>query len=214
MDKKTVGARLAHLRNSFGLSQKEFAERLNLKGRGRVGNYESGDNYPPFDLVEDIGELFGVDAFALLTRKDGPDIAQEDGNRRLPGHLSIAVLRGFNKVPGPPAAIFPEDVLRRRMPGADLDTLRWVINPSDAMSPRFAEGATTFVDPRANSLDKIVNGQVYAIHAFGSADIRRIFILGHNEYRLTGDKETERRHDLTGPDFKKLEIFGRVIDAI
>lgn len=214
MDKKVVGARLAHLRNSFGLSQQELADRLNLKGRGRIGNYETGENYPPFELVEDMCELYGVDVFAVLTAKSGPEIVGEDRTRRLPGHLSFAILRGFNKQAGGQAAIFPEDVLRRRMPGADLDALRWVVNPTDAMSPRYLEGATAFVDPRVNSLDRIVDGQAYALHVFGRADIRRIFILGPNEFRLTGDNPNERRLDLTGPDYKKLEIYGRVIDAI
>ena len=213
MDKQSVGTRLIQLRKSFGLTQRELADRMGLRGKSRVSNYEAGDNYPSFEFVDDLSSLLGVDAFALLT---GDQIfgAAEDGTRHMPGHVSFSRLLSFSKAEEPRAAILPEAVISRRMPNADLASVRWVTNPTEAMSPRYAEGAMTFIDVRVNSLETIVNGQAHALHIFGRPDVRRVFDLGRNEYLLTGDDERSFRHELTRQDYKKLEIFGRVIDAI
>lgn len=61
-----LGARIALLRKSFGLSQQELANRLGVSASA-VGMYEQGRREPPCALICELAELFGVSTDFLLT---------------------------------------------------------------------------------------------------------------------------------------------------
>ncbi|MCL6443345.1 MAG: helix-turn-helix domain-containing protein [Alicyclobacillus sp.] len=76
----TFGSRLQSLRNSVGLTQEEFARRLQIS-KSAVGMYERDEREPSFELVRKIADFFGVTTDYLLGRSDDPhgSAATDDG---------------------------------------------------------------------------------------------------------------------------------------
>ncbi len=62
--------RLKQVREDAGLSQLEFAEKINI-GVSSYNAYENGKQVPRVDVVEDICEIFNVSADWLLGLNDG-----------------------------------------------------------------------------------------------------------------------------------------------
>ena len=71
MNEKSVGRRIARLRDEFDLTQAELAERLGVTDRA-VSKWETGENYPDVTLLPVIADVFGVSIDYVLrggTRK-------------------------------------------------------------------------------------------------------------------------------------------------
>lgn len=67
-----MNARIKELRKAIGLTQQEFADRLNLN-RGSIANYEIGRNEPINAVISLICREFDVNEEWLRTGKGGPD---------------------------------------------------------------------------------------------------------------------------------------------
>lgn len=67
-----MNARIKELRKAIGLTQQEFADRLNLN-RGAIANYEIGRNEPINAVISLICREFNVNEEWLRTGKGGPD---------------------------------------------------------------------------------------------------------------------------------------------
>ena len=65
MNEEKVGRRIAHLRDSAGMTQVELAEKLGVTDRA-VSKWENGDNYPDITLLPVISDVFGVTIDHLL----------------------------------------------------------------------------------------------------------------------------------------------------
>lgn len=65
-----MGERIKKLRKKLGLTQKEFAERLNI-GRGTLANYEVGRNEPIDAVINLICREFNVNETWLRTGEGG-----------------------------------------------------------------------------------------------------------------------------------------------
>lgn len=59
MDQKKIGGFLKELRKEKGITQEEFAERLNVSGR-TISRWETGTNMPDISLLIEIAEFFDV----------------------------------------------------------------------------------------------------------------------------------------------------------
>ncbi len=84
-DTETFGQRLAHLRKTAGLTQRELAAELNTSQR-MIAYYESQTEHPPTHLLPMLAEVLGVSADVLLGLKPGKQIhrlASERLHRRL-----------------------------------------------------------------------------------------------------------------------------------
>jgi transcriptional regulator with XRE-family HTH domain len=68
-----VGKRLQGFREQLGLSQKEFAERLNVPAN-YISRYESGLRLPSFDIVRKLKKTFGLNEFWLATGRKIEDV--------------------------------------------------------------------------------------------------------------------------------------------
>lgn len=87
ISKENIGNRLKQLRNSHGLSQTEFAAKVDLK-RGNYAQIEMGKQFPPYDALLNIAKEFkksyewilhGFD-MEELTREVIAELSQEDNN--------------------------------------------------------------------------------------------------------------------------------------
>lgn len=64
-----LGARIKFLRQEAGLTQKQLAERLNMRDN-TISQYEKGDRTPSVETQMNIAQLFGVSIDFLVGRTD------------------------------------------------------------------------------------------------------------------------------------------------
>ena len=85
------GPRLKALRIERGWTQGELAEKIGGTLRA-INYYETGDKYPPANVVADLAEAFGLSMEALMGRaelsrvkrhRDEPDLLNDPEDRRL-----------------------------------------------------------------------------------------------------------------------------------
>lgn len=84
-----MGERILRLRKRWQWSQGELAERLGVT-RGRVGNWERGENAPPVESLIALGEVLRVSLDELLRGKRRGRWLKEDELERLGGLLAEA----------------------------------------------------------------------------------------------------------------------------
>jgi DNA-binding XRE family transcriptional regulator len=218
MDKQTFGARIANLRVAAGLTQESLAARLGFQGTSRLGNYERGAHYPQVDMLEKLAAELGVTVADLFlddeTAAAPSRVSRDVMPATLPGHVVLDRLKGFDKAGGQDRIALPEVLLRQRSYRGGYESVRWVINPTSAMSPRIAQGAMVLVDTDHNALDQVLDGETYSIRLWDRPDIRKIYLKTETSIWLVGEKESDRRIELTTTDFPRLVIGGLVIDVI
>lgn len=119
-----LGERIRRLRTGARLTQEELAARLGIS-KSAVGMYEQGRREPPYDLLLQLGELFGVSTDWLLAREDIADLpAGKDLHDMLSAfQRSLARQEGlmFHGQPLSPADV--EKIVEAMRLGAEL-TLR------------------------------------------------------------------------------------------
>lgn len=69
---KTFAERLAHLRNTAGLSQGDLVRLAGLKGRSHVSSFESGHFRPSYPTARALAATLGCTIDYLLDGGDGP----------------------------------------------------------------------------------------------------------------------------------------------
>ena len=65
MEAKTIGTFISALRRASGMTQREFAERLNVSDK-TVSRWERDEGAPDLTLIPVIAEIFGVTCDELL----------------------------------------------------------------------------------------------------------------------------------------------------
>jgi len=68
----SFGERLKNLRKNRGLSQAEFAEKLEYKQNTSVSNIEKGKSVPDLETLNKIADVLEVDLHWLVTGKQSP----------------------------------------------------------------------------------------------------------------------------------------------
>lgn len=196
----------------------DLAERLGI-ARSAPSAWRSRKRIPlevcvEFAAAKDVPLDWLLFAIGPSSRSDAGNFPIIAGAPVPSGHVALGRLHGFDNTPGPDSLIFPELVVRQRAPLASARDLRWMVNPTEGLAPRLPKGAVLLVDASVTQHDQVADGDTYIVRMWGRVNVRRIFIIGPNEYRLRGDNELEERRDITGPEYQHLEIGGRVIGAI
>lgn len=65
MDQKKIGRFLKELRNEKGLTQEQFAEKLNVSSR-TVSRWETGSNMPDISLLVEIAEFYDTNISEII----------------------------------------------------------------------------------------------------------------------------------------------------
>ena len=77
MDKKTIGTFIAVLRKANGMTQKDFAEKLNVSDKA-VSRWERDECAPDLSLLPVIAEIFGVTCDEILRGERRPASGQNE----------------------------------------------------------------------------------------------------------------------------------------
>ena len=78
MDRIAFAERITKLRVAKGLSQSQLSQKLGVK-RSVVSYYESGERLPSYDVLMEMGRVFGVSIDFLLKGKDSSRIISVAG---------------------------------------------------------------------------------------------------------------------------------------
>ena len=78
MDRIAFAERITKLRVSKGISQSQLSQKLGVK-RSVVSYYESGERLPSYDVLMEMGRVFGVSLDYLLKGKDSSRIITVTG---------------------------------------------------------------------------------------------------------------------------------------
>lgn len=77
MDQKKIGSFLKELRKEKGITQEEFAEKLNVSGR-TVSRWETGTNMPDISLLVEIAEIFDVSIPEIINGERKSETVKEE----------------------------------------------------------------------------------------------------------------------------------------
>lgn len=69
-ERKQLGIRIKKAREAKGLTQDELAEKLNMKNRASISNYESGRSIPPADVLKNLADILNTSSDYLLGREN------------------------------------------------------------------------------------------------------------------------------------------------
>ncbi|MDF2683974.1 MAG: hypothetical protein K0R47_5164 [Brevibacillus sp.] len=67
-EKKEMGRRIRAAREEKGLTQDELANKLGVKNRASVANYEAGRTVPPGDVIRELANILNIDSDYILAR--------------------------------------------------------------------------------------------------------------------------------------------------
>ena len=77
MNQKKIGSFLKELRKEKGITQEEFAEKINVSGR-TVSRWETGTNMPDISLLIEIAEFFDVSIPEIINGERKSEIMNEE----------------------------------------------------------------------------------------------------------------------------------------
>lgn len=77
MNQKKIGSFLKELRKEKGITQEEFAEKINVAGR-TVSRWETGTNMPDISLLIEIAEFFDVSIPEIINGERKSEIMNEE----------------------------------------------------------------------------------------------------------------------------------------
>jgi transcriptional regulator with XRE-family HTH domain len=77
VNQKKIGSFLKELRKEKGITQEEFAEKINVSGR-TVSRWETGTNMPDISLLIEIAEFFDVSIPEIINGERKSEIMNEE----------------------------------------------------------------------------------------------------------------------------------------
>ncbi|MFZ2752162.1 MAG: helix-turn-helix domain-containing protein [Lysobacteraceae bacterium] len=126
------------------------------------------------------------------------------------GHVPIDRLHSFDYGDGPGFILLPEFLVRQKIGMTPLDEVRWTFQPNDAMMPLIPARTVVLVDVRTLTLDRVVDGGVYAFTLFGRPHIRRILIRREGWVLCMQDTDKDRIL-VEEPTMPELALRGAVV---
>lgn len=191
MDKK-IGERMKSVRLENGLSQAEFAEKLDVS-LPTINRFERGHRTPDADFIVKMGDVFGCDILWVLTGKASSSFEAKT--------MKTPLLR---RIPDELSAVQPEDVASHIcFPRVPDDTYAIQIAGDDLL-PTIREGDFVFFRPV-----KMVAGDIVLyVDAWGKTKARRL--------RNEGEAMLVAEH----PDYppikvdKEIKLVGKVVQVL
>ncbi len=198
-----VALNIRHLRQSLGLTQKEFAETVNLKSPGHISGWETGKHVPSLVSIERIKDAHNFDVSASNNFGEG-----RGDEMMLNEPTSQAVVVSVHQVGSHTfePQTFPAALLLN-LGFAVRNKLIFAKNSGDTMSPEIMANDIIVI----NSNDKQINvGSIYLFIDAKSSIVRKV-VEHEDNAKYLQCINTEYGKKLLSAD---IEVIGRVIGKI
>lgn len=198
------------------LTNAEVADRIGVNFPNQISQWKSGWRPMPAGYAPKAAALLGVRpeaisaAYAKLI-EEGSLPAHGDADARLPpGHVTIDRMHGFSRENGPNYVALPAFVVDMKIGKTPIEHVRWVLQPTGAMTPAIPQGSLVLIDSTRSSLDNVVDGGLYAYELYGRPHVRRI-LIGRDAWSLCGHDASTERVVMRVTDLGDLRIQGTVL---
>lgn len=139
--------------------------------------------------------------------------AQPGNSKAVAGHVALDRLEDFGPQEGGTRIVLPEFLVRPRIGLTPLSSIRWALQPSQAMEPEIKRHALTLLDVTATQQEFVMDGGTYAYTLWGRPDIRRI-IIRRDVWSLVRHGNDAQSTLVSEEDLKHLRILGAVVGWI
>lgn len=139
--------------------------------------------------------------------------AQPGNSKAVAGHVALDRLEDFGPQEGGTRIVLPEFLVRPRIGLTPLSSIRWALQPSQAMDPEIKRHALTLLDITATQQEFVMDGGTYAYTLWGRPDIRRI-IIRRDVWSLVRHGNDAQSTLVSEDDLKHLRILGAVVGWI
>lgn len=226
-----LGNRLKSARIALGMSQINFAEKLNITDK-TLRNYENGNNIT-VEIVKKISEIANIDFNILLngennTVKNSNNsklcVAEPKSNYNTESNLELINISYFkdtyaaagsgaiNYENAPIVMSFDKEFLRVQLGITVFKHLHIIHAIGNSMHPTIQTGEMLFVNPFENEDFKIRDKDIYIISTPNGTLVKRIKIHPIKPiYILVSDNPEDDDITLEGDDFTACTVIGRVV---
>ncbi len=226
-----LGNRLKSARIALGMSQINFAKKLNITDK-TLRNYENGNNIT-VEIVKKISEIANIDFNILLNGENNTVInnnnsnlyvAEPKPNYNAESNLELINISYFkdtyaaagagaiNYETAPIVMSFDKEFLRVQLGITVFKHLHIIHAIGNSMHPTIQTGEMLFINPFENENFKIKDKDIYVISTPNGTLVKRIKIHPIKPiFVLVSDNPQDEDIILEGDDFNSCTVVGRVI---
>lgn len=207
----TFGSRLAGLRSSKGLTQKEFSELIGVS-RGYLASIETERQEPSYAFVRSLLDTFDVSIDALI--KGGNDANNDQAFVQIPRYSVSAEAGNSGSFVSDPLDItyyaFSLQWIKRR--GLDPKELQIIEVKGDSMEPKLREGDLILID---RSRVEPRDGKSFVVRVWDDLVVKHIQIIGQSAISLVSANSVYPPRELKLPlDERDFQIIGQVVASM
>ncbi len=205
--------RLKSLRNDSGLSQKAFADELNIS-KSSINMYERGEREPSLEVLEAIADYFNVDMDFLLGKSDVKNKLMlsflSGQNNNASKGIKIPVL-GYVRAGVPIEAVEEildyEEITESMARTGDFFALSI---KGDSMEPKISEGDVVIVRKQ----EKVENGELAVVLVNGHDATVKKFYMNESGVTLISTNPAFEPFTFTKQEVVELPIrvIGKVVE--
>ena len=93
-ESKKIGSFLKELRKEIGITQEEFAEKLDVSSR-TISRWETGTNMPDISLLVNIAEIFNVSISEIINGERKSEIMEKEVKKVVEAMSDYALIIGL-----------------------------------------------------------------------------------------------------------------------
>lgn len=210
---KGVGKRLKLLRETLGLTQEEFGEKIG-RTKGAISAYEKGERKPDKTTLMLIEKVFNVNPDWLL---------KGEGDMFLEKYIPVEFYNDYTMSAGYGISTdtsakmilqISEDFIRQKLGRLKVSGLISFPILGNSMSPTIPDGSVGFfIDFRKENV--LIDGEIYAFRIDDTFYVKRLYKNPINKsITFVSDNEEYEPFTLTEEQLKDVQILGRYIGYV
>lgn len=200
MGKKELGALIATMRRSRGISQSQLADMIGRK-QNSISSYESGRREPDVDTLEALADAFNVPLSSLMEFSSFDADGQKKSNKR----LQVVPILG-DIAAGQPIIANPvyDELITVPTDGHIYDAAVRV--KGDSMIPMYMPNDIVFI----KYTDDVDNGDIAAVGLDDEVTLKRVYHLP-NGIQLLSENRKYAPMTFTNDDYSNIHLIGKAV---
>lgn len=200
MSKKLLGALIATMRKSRGMSQSQLADMIGRK-QNSISSYESGRREPDMDTLEALADAFNVPLSSLM------EFSTVGKNKRILSNKRLQVVPVIGDIAaGQPIVADPiyDELITVPADGHKYDAAVRV--KGDSMIPMYMPNDLVFI----KYTDDVDNGDIAAVGLDDEVTLKRVYHLPNGIQLLSENRKYEPM-TFTNDDYSNIRLIGKAV---